>query len=137
MKALTLLALPLAVLGLAACGSSSTGSTNSTSSSAATASTSTTTSTTAPSSSGTTVAVTMKNLAFTPKVIHVKVGDTVTWTNDDTPPHNVTWVSGPKFTSSGTLDPGAKFSLKLTQPGVIHYYCSIHPFMKATIIVTG
>ncbi len=78
----------------------------------------------------------MKNLAFHPPAIHAKVGQTVKWTNDDTPPHNVTYVSGPKFTSSGTLNPGATFSLKLTQAGTIHYFCSIHPFMKAVIVVT-
>jgi plastocyanin len=47
----------------------------------------------------------------------------------------VTYVSGPKFTSSSTLDPGAKFQIKLTKAGTIDYFCSIHPFMKATIVV--
>ncbi len=78
----------------------------------------------------------MKNLAFNPKTIHAKVGQTVKWTNDDTPAHNVTYVSGPKFTSSGLLNPGATFSINLTQAGTIQYFCSIHPFMKATIVVT-
>ncbi len=78
----------------------------------------------------------MKNLAFSPAAIHAKVGETVKWTNDDSPPHNVTYVSGPQFTSSSTLDPGATFSLKLTKAGTIHYFCSIHPFMKATIVVS-
>ena len=78
----------------------------------------------------------MKNLAFHPVAIHAKVGQTVKWTNDDTPTHNVTYVSGPKFTSSGTMNTGATFSLKVTQAGTIHYFCSIHPFMKATIVVT-
>jgi plastocyanin len=80
--------------------------------------------------------VTMKNLAFVPVSIHATVGQTVDWTNEDTAPHNVTYVSGPKFTSSGTLSKGGKFSLKLTQAGTIHYVCTIHPFMKATIVVS-
>ena len=78
----------------------------------------------------------MKNLAFSPAAIHAKVGQTVQWTNDDSPPHNVTYVSGPKFTSSSTMNPGAKFTLKLTKAGTIHYFCTIHPFMKATIVVS-
>ncbi len=78
----------------------------------------------------------MKSLAFNPKVVHAKVGQTVQWTNDDTPPHNVTYVSGPKFASSGTMNTGAKFQIKLTQAGTIQYFCSIHPFMKASIVVT-
>jgi amicyanin len=78
----------------------------------------------------------MKNIAFSPDAVHAKVGQTVTWTNQDTPPHNVTYVSGPKFTSSSTMSPGATFSLKLTQAGTIHYVCTIHPQMTATIVVT-
>ncbi len=78
----------------------------------------------------------MKNLAFDPKLVHAKVGQTVKWTNDDTPPHNVTYVSGPKFASSSTMNPGATFQLKLTKPGTIQYFCSIHPFMKASIVVS-
>jgi amicyanin len=78
----------------------------------------------------------MKNLAFNPTSIHAKVGEKVTWTNSDSPPHNVTYVSGPKFASSGTINPGGKFSITLTKPGTIHYVCTIHPFMKATIVVS-
>ena len=78
----------------------------------------------------------MKNLAFIPTTVHGKVGQTVTWINQDTAPHNVAYVSGPKFAPSSTLNTGQKFSLKLTQAGTISYYCSIHPFMKATIVVT-
>jgi amicyanin len=79
----------------------------------------------------------MKNLAFDPKVIHAKVGQTVTWTNDDTPPHNVTYVSGAKFKSSPqTMNTGASYSIKLAKPGTIQYFCSIHPFMKASIVVS-
>ncbi len=78
----------------------------------------------------------MKNLAFRPATVHAKVGQNVVWTNLDTPPHNVTYVSGPTFASSGTLNTGGKFALKLTKPGTIQYFCTIHPFMKATIIVS-
>lgn len=78
----------------------------------------------------------MKNVAFTPGTLQAKVGQTVTFKNDDNPAHNVTYVSGPKFTSSGTINPGQSFTLKLTQTGTIHYYCTIHPFMKAEIVVS-
>src|SRR5579875_3665112 len=146
MNALSLLAVPAAALALAACGSSS-------STTIARTSTTTATSTTGPSTSATaaagpstgpvagsptraTVKVVMKNLAFSPASIKAKVGDTIAFTNDDSPPHNVTWVSGPKFTSSSTLNPGASFTIKVTQAGTIHYFCSIHPFMKGTIVVS-
>lgn len=78
----------------------------------------------------------MKALEFNPTAVQVRVGQRVRWTNQDSSPHNVTYVSGPKFTSSQpVLNPKAMFSIRLTQPGTTHYYCSIHPWMKATIVV--
>jgi plastocyanin len=137
MKRLPLLALPLTLLALAGCGSSSNSSSpasSSTQSSSTPASTSTQSS--GGASAGGTIKVDMKNLAFTPDTINAKVGQTVEWTNSDTPAHNVTYVSGPKFKSSGTINPGGTFSIKVTQAGTIHYVCTIHPFMKATIVVS-
>ena len=79
----------------------------------------------------------MRSLAFNPPAVHAKVGQKVIWINDDSAPHNVTYVSGPRFRSSRPkLRPGSRFSLTLHQAGTIHYYCSIHPWMTATIIVT-
>jgi len=78
----------------------------------------------------------MKNVAFSPVAIQAKVGQTVTFRNEDTPQHNVTYASGPQFTSSPTFGPGGSFALKLTQAGTISYLCTIHPFMKGTIVVT-
>lgn len=82
-----------------------------------------------------TIHVTMKNISFKPMTIHAKVGQTVTWTNRDDAPHNVTYVSGPKFTSSPTFTDGKSWTLKLRQPGTIQYRCTIHPGMHASIVV--
>jgi plastocyanin len=161
MKLLSLPSLLVAVAVLAGCGSSSsssdtgpnpgkpltsvgiggppTGTTGATSTPASTGTTSTGTSTGSTSASGGGAdKVSIKNLSFSPATVNAKVGDTITWTNNDSPPHNVTYTSGPKFTSSGTLNPGQSFSLKITSAmvGTIQYHCSIHPFMKATIVVT-
>jgi len=84
-----------------------------------------------------TVAVVMRNIAFNPGTVHARVGETVTWTNRDDAPHNVTYNSGPKFTSSPTFTNGKSWSLKLTKPGIIHYMCTIHPGMDGTIIVSA
>jgi len=79
----------------------------------------------------------MRVLEFTPTTIRAKVGQTVTWTNEDTSPHNVTYVSGPRFRSSRhMLNPGTTFSITLNQPGIIRYVCTLHPWMKGTIIVS-
>ena len=85
---------------------------------------------------GGTAHVAMKVLEFTPAAIGARVGQRVVWRNDDTSPHNVTYVSGPRFKSSRKLKPGAMFSLKVTSPGTIHYICTLHPWMKATIVVS-
>ena len=144
MKRTFLAGLVLTLLALAGCGSSSSSSSsgNTGSSPTSSATSSASTSASAPSGGasvsggGSTIKVTMKSLAFVPKSVTAKVGETVQWTNDDQPPHNVTYVSGPKFTSSGTMNTSDKFQIKLTAPGTIHYVCTIHPFMKATIVVS-
>jgi amicyanin len=83
------------------------------------------------------VYVVMKSLDFSPTAVRAKVGQTVLWTNQDAAPHNVTYVSGPRFRSSRrVMGMHAKFSLRLTEPGTIHYFCTLHPWMKATIVVS-
>ncbi len=162
MKPLSVLALFAATLALAACGSNSSSSTSSSatsganpssSSASATASAGSSARSASPSSHPSTssshaatgragagpagsVPVVMHSLAFNPATVHAKVGQTIVWVNDDGPPHNVTYVSGPRFTSSPQMNPGARFTVKLTQPGTIQYVCTIHPFMKGTIVVT-
>jgi plastocyanin len=84
-----------------------------------------------------TVQVVMQSLSFAPDSVKGKVGQGVLWTNEDSSPHNVLYVSGPRFASSHVLQPGQKFSIRLTHAGTIHYYCSIHPWMKATVVVSG
>src|SRR5450432_1621029 len=81
-----------------------------------------------------TINVAMKNIAFNPEKIDARVGQTVTWTDRDVDtPHNVTYVSGPRFSSSPTLTTGESWTLKLTKPGTIRYRCTIHPGMDGSI----
>ena len=81
--------------------------------------------------------VVMKTLAFIPAVVQGKVGQQIEWINEDNVPHNVTYVSGPRFKSSPhILSPGTRFSITLTEAGTIRYICTIHPWMHATIVVT-
>ncbi len=131
MKALPPIMAAVLALGLAACGSSSSSSSSSTS-----AASSSTSSAAAPPASGGAVKVTMKNIAFNPSALHAKVGQTVEWTNEDPVSHNVTYRGGPRFVSSPTMPQGAKFTIKLTQPGTIHYVCTFHANMIASIVVS-
>lgn len=123
------------VLAVAGCGSSS----KSSSSSSAPSSTSSSASTPAPSSSGSSgggaVTIKMQNIAFDPKQATAKVGQTVTWTNEDATDHNVKADSGATFMSKD-FGKGAKYSYKLDKAGTITYECTIHPGMTGTLTVT-
>jgi plastocyanin len=130
-----LAAIAILVLVTAGCGSASHAASSTTTTSTPTSSRSTDAVASAPHAHGT-LHVTMRALWFYPTTVHARLDQKVVWTNDDSSPHNVTYVSGPRFRSSRRImRPGARFSLRLTRPGTIQYYCSLHPWMKATIVV--
>jgi plastocyanin len=82
-------------------------------------------------------AVTIKGFAFSPAAITVKVGTTVTWTNQDADAHTVTSQNNSGPLSSAALNTGQTFSYTFTKPGTYAYLCTIHPFMTATVTVTS
>lgn len=80
-------------------------------------------------------AITMANYAFSPASATITAGDSVTWTNTDQAPHDVTTTSGPVSIHSSTLTTGQSWTYTFTVPGTYSYICSIHPDMKATLVV--
>jgi plastocyanin len=85
--------------------------------------------------------------AFTPNPLNVKVGDTVTWTNDDSQPHTITSGKGSSdaekgkvFDSSPNLTnlmaPKATFKHTFTAAGTFEYFCQLHPNMVGTVNVS-
>jgi len=92
----------------------------------------TTSSTAAPAVAGA-AQVVMKDIAFDPSSVTIKVGGTVTWTNEDGVTHTVTADNG-EF-DSGELAQGDTFSFTFEQAGTYPYHCTIHPNMTATVIV--
>jgi plastocyanin len=132
MKRIPLLLLALVALAAAGCGSSNKSSSSSSSSSTP-ATTSSSSGGTAAPSGGKTVTIDMKNIAFNPKNVTVKVGTTVKWVNQDSVPHNVT--GGPLH--SPTFGNGGSFTYKAAKAGKISYVCTIHPNMTATLNVTS
>ena len=84
-------------------------------------------------SAGNVAAVSIEEFTFTPPVLTVPVGTTVTWTNHDEEPHTITSAKG-AFGSSG-LSHDEDFSQTFTGPGRYEYFCALHPHMKATVIV--
>lgn len=83
-----------------------------------------------------TSSVTIKDLAFSPANITVKVGTKVTWTNQDSVQHDVVSDSGSDSPSSELLSKGESYSFTFTKAGTFSYHCTPHPFMKGTITVT-
>lgn len=79
--------------------------------------------------------VQMANYAFSPASITVNEGDTITWTNQDAAPHTVTTTSGPERLDSPYLSKGQSWSYTFTAPGTYQYYCTVHPDMRAQVIV--
>jgi plastocyanin len=113
--------------GLAACGSSSSSGGAQTVSPGSGSSSSGTS-----SSAGDTV--TIKGFAFHPSTLTVKVGTKVTFTNEDDPTHTAT-SSGDTPINSGNLSKGQSYTVTFTKPGTYNYICSIHQYMKGTIVV--
>ena len=81
------------------------------------------------------VSVSMKDIKFVPQEATVKVGQKITWTNDEPVPHNVTAEQGADF-KSDTMNEGDTFEYTPTKAGTIDYVCTIHPKQTGKLIVT-
>jgi plastocyanin len=79
------------------------------------------------------VSVKIDNFTFTPARLVVKAGTTVTWENVDDIPHTV--AATDRSFKSKALDTNDKFTFTFTTPGTFEYFCSLHPHMKATVVV--
>lgn len=77
--------------------------------------------------------IAIEDFAFRPGNLEVPVGANVTWRNDDGPPHDATERNGDWQTQR--LSEGESESLTFDRTGNYDYYCSIHPSMKARLVV--
>jgi plastocyanin len=73
------------------------------------------------------------NFTFKPDTITVPVGTTVVWENDDDIVHTVVALDG--AFRSPALDTEDKFSFTFDKAGTFEYFCSLHPHMKAKVVV--
>ena len=84
--------------------------------------------------------VSLENIQFNPKHLTIKAGQTVTFTNKESIPHDVHKTSGPgdNFLSgdAGGMQQGDTFKVTLDKPGTYEYVCEVHqPGMAGTITV--
>src|ERR671924_1991573 len=72
--------------------------------------------------------------SFSPNPVEVKVGETVTWINDDSGRHTVSSKDG--IFDSGMMGKGQSFSYTFDKAGQYPYFCSPHLGMVGTVVVT-
>jgi plastocyanin len=77
--------------------------------------------------------VAIRDFAFAPGTVQIRVGDSVTWTNRDSVAHSATARNGSFDT--GLLEEGESRSVRFTVAGTYRYLCTPHPNMTATVVV--
>ena len=75
--------------------------------------------------------VVMAQIAFRPSTLVVDKGSQVLFVNKDVAPHTVTAAS--LGIDSGVINPGKGFRLVVSQ--AVDYVCTIHPSMKAKLLL--
>ncbi len=78
--------------------------------------------------------VQIKDNFFSTKKITIGKGARVTWQWHAFLRHNVAVRSGPAKFKSRTQVHGS-FSHTFSKPGTYHLYCTLHPYMKMTVVV--
>lgn len=80
----------------------------------------------------------IKDSCYIPSVLTIRVGESVSWQNQDVAYHTVTsglYDNPDGLFNSGHLDPNQSFSITFDKKGTFNYYCALHPWMKGKIIV--
>jgi len=78
--------------------------------------------------------VSIAEFLFGPEKVAVKAGDSITWTNTDDSPHQVT-VQGETTLRTPVLLKGQSTAILFKQVGSYDYICGLHPNMKGKIEV--
>jgi amicyanin len=95
------------------------------------------------------VVVTMNNMQYTPGIIKIKKGTTVTWVNEDQMEHNAmkdhneedAHEHSPEYDdetggfNSPMLKTGESWSFTFNEVGTYGYHCAPHPQMRGTVEV--
>ncbi len=80
--------------------------------------------------------VAIVDFGYDPPTITVPPGTKVTWTNTGDQPHSATSLAtDPAKFDSGIMNRGQTFSYTFEKAGTYAYFCTVHPFMRGTVIV--
>jgi len=77
-----------------------------------------------------------KGRMFSSASVTIGKGETLTFLNDDTVPHNVASITKGNEFDLGSQPPGASTDVTFDAVGEIDVICAIHPRMKMTLKVT-
>jgi len=80
----------------------------------------------------------VEDICYIPSTIVVEKGKSITWINEDSSFHSVTsgfYGEPTGLFDSGYLDPYQSYTLSFDEFGTYDYFCTLHPWMKAQVIV--
>lgn len=80
----------------------------------------------------------VEDVCYIPSKIVIQKDDSVTWLNEDSAFHTVTsgfYGEPTELFDSGYLDPYQYYTLSFDEIGTYDYYCVLHPWMFAQVIV--
>ena len=80
----------------------------------------------------------VEDICYIPSSIIVEKGKSITWVNEDSSFHSVTsgfYGEPTGLFDSGYLDPYQSYTLSFDEFGTYDYFCTLHPWMKAQVIV--
>jgi plastocyanin len=80
--------------------------------------------------------VDIRHFEYRPAILHIRAGTRVTWRNDDIANHTITF-HGPDPSSIDNLDPRVRATRVFRHAGRFTYICAVHPFMRATVVVSA
>jgi plastocyanin len=88
-----------------------------------------------PVTTGSDLVVHFNGVCFSPTIVHIRAGATVTWANDlSKAPHTVTGANA-SWGSFDEVAPGSSFSHQFTTEGTYPYYCFLHAGMVGAVVV--
>lgn len=85
------------------------------------------------SDTGVTHYISIIGMSYVPDTLTVSIEDEVIWVNEDFLSHDVSSIDEPKTKTSGLMNPGDTYSLKIMEE--YDYLCSLHPTMKGVILI--
>jgi plastocyanin len=77
-----------------------------------------------------------KGRMFSSESVSIKKGETLTFLNDDSVPHNIMSTSQGNEFNLGSQPPGASTDVTFKVAGEVQVICAIHPRMKMMVKVS-